>query len=130
MRLPVGCGWQPVMLEDGILMAEQSMTWQLKRSCDLQHSSLALTELDRRSERPDPINRLVMSALFQIFKKSELVGDGCKVNHAEERPILLSVSGYVIILGMKTLGQNLNCLPSAWVYWLCSPDVTRQMGFP
>ena len=28
---------------------------------------------------------------------------------------------------MKTQGQN--CLPPAWVYWLCSPDVTRQMGF-
>ena len=28
---------------------------------------------------------------FFFFYKSELEGDGCRVNHAEERPILLSV---------------------------------------
>ena len=62
-----------------MLEAEQSMTWQPKRLCGSQHSTLALTGLDGRSERPDPINRLVMSALFQIFKKkSELEGDGLK----------------------------------------------------
>ena len=32
MRLPVGSRWQLVMLEDGILVAEQSLTWQSKRS--------------------------------------------------------------------------------------------------
>ena len=79
------------MLEDGFLVAEQFITWQLKRPCDLQHSALALTGLDGQLERPDPINQLVMSALFQIFKKSELESDGCRVNHAEERSILLSV---------------------------------------
>ena len=63
-RLPVGCGWWPIMLEDGILVAEQSLTQQLKRSLVLKHSTLALTELDRWSERADPINWLVMSALF------------------------------------------------------------------
>ena len=26
-------------------------------------------------------------------------------------------------------GIKLICLPSAWVHWICSPDVTRQMGF-
>ena len=67
MRLPVGRGWRPVMLENRILVAEQSMTWQPKRSCSSQHSTLALTGLDGRSERLDPINQLVMSALFQIF---------------------------------------------------------------
>ena len=82
------------MLKDRILVAEQSLIWQLKRSCYLQHFTLALTGLDWRSERPYPINRLVMSALFQFFlQKSELEGDGCRVNHAEERPILLSVLG-------------------------------------
>ena len=57
------------MLEDAILVAEQSMTRQLKRSCDLEHFTLALTGLDGWSERPDPINQLVMSDLFQIFVK-------------------------------------------------------------
>ena len=78
------------MLESGILVVEQSMTWQLKRSCDLQHS---LTVLDGWSERPGLINQLVMSALFKIFQKFELEGDGCRVSHAEERPILLPIPG-------------------------------------
>ena len=41
------------MLEDRILVAEQSMTWQLKRPRDFQHSTLAVTCLDGWSERPD-----------------------------------------------------------------------------
>ena len=81
------------MLKDGILVAEQSLIWQPKRSCDLQYSILALTGVDGQFWRSDLINQLVMSVLFQIFAKSELEGDGCRVNHAEERPILLSVSG-------------------------------------
>ena len=81
------------MLEDGILLAERSMTWQLKRARDLQHFSLALTGLDGQLERPDLINQFIMSALFQIFEKSELEGDGCRVNHTEERPVLLPVPG-------------------------------------
>ena len=89
------------MLKGRILVAEQSLIWQPKRSRDL-----ALTGLDRRSEVLDLINRLVMSALFLILKKSELEGYGCRVNRAEERPVLLSTPGRVIILGMKTQGQN------------------------
>ena len=69
MRLPVGRGWRPVMLKGGILVAEQSLIWQPKRLRALQHSTLALTGLDGLSRRPDSINRLVMSALFQIFAK-------------------------------------------------------------
>ena len=69
LRLPVGRGWQPIMLKNRILVAEQSLIWQPKRSCDLQHSTLALIGLDGRSQRPDPINWLVMSALFQFFAK-------------------------------------------------------------
>ena len=49
-----------VMLQDGMLMAEQPVTWQLKRSSDQKHSTLALTGINRQSEKPDPINRLVM----------------------------------------------------------------------
>ena len=112
-------------------MAEQSLIWQPKRSCDLQHFTLAPTELDRKSERLDPINWLVMSALFQFFlQKSELEGNGYWVNHAEKKtytPFCPWVSNY---LGNKNQGTKLNCLPPAWVYWLCSPDVTKQMGFP
>ena len=37
MRLPVSRGWRPIMLKDGILVAEQSLIWQPKRSWDLQH---------------------------------------------------------------------------------------------
>ena len=31
MRLPVGCGGRPIMLEEGIMVAEKSMNRQLKR---------------------------------------------------------------------------------------------------
>ena len=34
-----------------------------------------------------------VSPLLDLKKKSELEGDVCRVNHAEERPILLSVPG-------------------------------------
>ena len=39
----------------------------------------------------------------------------------------LSLGNY---LGNENPGTKFNCLPSAWVYWLCSPNVTRRMGFP
>ena len=51
------------MLKDGILLAEQFVIQLLMRSCDL-----ALAGLDTE-------------------------GDDCRVNHAEERPILLPVPG-------------------------------------
>ena len=121
MRLPVGPRWQPIMLEDRILVAEQSLTWQPNWSCDLQLSTLALNGLDGWSERPDSINRLVMSALFQIFAKIWIRRRKTYI------PFCPWVSNY---LGNENPGTKLNCLPSAWVYWLCSPDVTRRMGFP
>ena len=43
------------MLEDGILVAEQSVTRQPNWLSDLQQSTVALTGLDGQSERPDPI---------------------------------------------------------------------------
>ena len=43
-------------------MTKQSVTCQLKRSHDLQHSSWVFTWLDRQSQRPDPINQQVMSS--------------------------------------------------------------------
>ena len=48
------------MCEDGILVAEHSVTLQPRWSRDLQHSTLVLTKLNRRSDRPDLINQLVM----------------------------------------------------------------------
>ena len=39
----------------------------------------------------------------------------------------LSLSNY---LGNENPRMKLNCLPPAWVYWQCSPGVTRQMRFP
>ena len=33
-------------------------------------------------------------------------------------------------LGNKNPATKLNCLPPAWVYWLCNLDVTWRMGFP
>ena len=50
------------MLEDGILVAEQSLTQQLKWSSELQYSTLAFIELDRWSERLILIKQLVMSS--------------------------------------------------------------------
>ena len=52
------------MLEDGILVAEKSLTQQLKKSLDFQHSTLDLTGLEGQLDRLDPINWLVMLALF------------------------------------------------------------------
>ncbi len=34
--------------------------------------------------------------------------DGCRVNHAVERLVVLSVPGEVVILGTKTQGQKIN----------------------
>ena len=61
IRLSVVCGWPPVMLENRILVAEQSGIWQLKWSRDLQHSTYILIGLDRWLEKPDLVNHLVMS---------------------------------------------------------------------
>ena len=52
-----------VILEDGILVAEQFVTQQLKWSRDLEHSTLVLTELDGQSETPETINQLFKSKL-------------------------------------------------------------------
>ena len=39
MRLLVGHRWWTLMLQDGILVAEQFVNWQPKWSCSLQHST-------------------------------------------------------------------------------------------
>ena len=69
MRQPVGCGWWPIMFEDGILVTEQSVTQLLKWSYDLWRSTLALTEVDGPLKSPNLIIWLFLSALFQIFAK-------------------------------------------------------------
>ena len=61
-RLSVGRRWQPIMLQDEILMAKQSVTRQPKWSHDLQYSILALTGLENWSERADLISRSVISS--------------------------------------------------------------------
>ena len=45
-------GWQPVMLEDEILVTELSLTRQQIWSNDLRNSPLALNELDGYSKNP------------------------------------------------------------------------------
>ena len=58
---------------------------------------------------------------FRFLKNSELEDNCCRVSHTEERPVLLLVSGEVIILGMKTtISTSI----------LCTPGVTREIGFP
>ena len=61
-RLPVGRGWLHVMIRDGILVTEQSLIWQPKRSSDLQHTILALTGWDGQLEGIKQTNRLVVSS--------------------------------------------------------------------
>ena len=51
---PVGRGWRPVMLKDGVLVDELSMT------CNTPLRPLL--RLDGRSETPPPINQLVTSS--------------------------------------------------------------------
>ena len=59
-RLLVGYEWQPEMLEERIVVAEELVSQQLKWSQDLQHSTLAFIELDKWLERS--------SLLTQKFK--------------------------------------------------------------
>ena len=71
-----------------------------------------------------------MSALFQIFAKIWirgwwLYGQSCRGK--TYTPYCPWESNY---LGNENPGTKSNCPPSAWVYWLCSPNVTLQMGFP
>ena len=54
MGPPVGCGWRPVMLKDGVMVDEQSMT------CNTP--PITLLRIDGRSKRPLPINQLVTSS--------------------------------------------------------------------
>ena len=54
--------WRPAILKNGMLVAEQSVTRQLKWSSDLQYSTLAYAGLNGRAERPNPIDQLVMSS--------------------------------------------------------------------
>ena len=61
------------------------MTQLPKWPHDQQHSNLALTGLDGQPEKPDPINWLVMSS--PLLKASEAESSGCRVSHAEERPM-------------------------------------------
>ena len=51
-----------LMLENGILMAEESMSQLPKWLHDLQHSTLVLTQLDGWLERPNLKNQLVTSS--------------------------------------------------------------------
>ena len=62
MRLFICCRWQPILLEDVILVAEQSVTLLPKLSHNFQHFTLIFTRQDRWLERPNPINWLVMSS--------------------------------------------------------------------
>ena len=71
MRLPVGRGWQPVMLEDKILVAEQSMTWQLKRSCDLQHSTLMKLLYDSRKYNPSKNQKNLKQPYIELDNSDE-----------------------------------------------------------
>ena len=104
MRLPVSCGWQLVMLEDRILVAEQFVTWQLKRSCDSQLSTY-WARWAAREVRSDQSAGHVCP-LLNLCKHPNK-DDGCRVNHAVERLIALSIPGQVVILGIKTQGQNI-----------------------
>ena len=60
-RPPIGRGWSAVMLESGILVAEQfdDLTAKVVKWPATIHFGPYWA---RRSERPDPINRLVMSS--------------------------------------------------------------------
>ena len=122
-RLHVGHGLPPIMLEDGgwavCDLAIKEVIWPATLFY-LYWARWAVEEI-WSDQLAGYVRRL--SDFYQNF---ELQGN----DHTEEKPILLPVSGWVIILGMKTLGQNETVYyQSAWVYWLCSSDVTWQMDF-
>ena len=71
-----------------------------------------------------------MSALFQFFAKiwirvRWLLGQSCW-----GKTSTLFCPWGSNYLGNENSGTKLNCLPPAWIYWLCSPDVTWRMGLP
>ena len=63
MRHAISHGWRLVILQDKIQVTEQSLIQQTNRLNDLQHSTLALTDIDGQSERCDPNNRLFLSSV-------------------------------------------------------------------
>ena len=93
MRLPVDREWHLVILEDRILVAEQYLTQQPERPRDLQHATLALTELDKWLERYYDQSAGQIGPLLDFLQKSQLEDDSCRVSHAEGRPILPTVPG-------------------------------------
>ena len=62
MRPHVGCGWQPVMPDDRMLLVERSEIWVLRGHVTGSTPLWPLLGLDGWSERSDLINRLVMSS--------------------------------------------------------------------
>ena len=105
----------------------------------LQHITSALTWSDRRSDRPDPTNRMVMSS-----PNTNMFYPDCTFKSAlaaSSRP--LSFRCKKVVAGVQLHWENTNLtsaenpklataenLPSAWVYWSFMLVSTKANGFP
>ena len=106
---------------------------------DLQHATLVLTWSEERSDRPDPINQLVMLSpstyMFYpdyTFKSALVANSQTYLLGARRRWMKVNcVERIGICPVLRTWNwQQLENLPSAWVYWLCIPASTKANGFP
>ena len=112
-------------------MVEQSMTWQLNGSCDLQYSTLTLTRLDRWSDKSNLINWLVKSSPSMYMIVSTKF---CKLllRPINTQPFFYLKSARKQRLSqlccekkrLSILGMTLNCIcisnPEVWEMWSTS----------
>ena len=144
MGSPVGCGWRSVSSRTESKWL--SCHWSGERVVnDLQHTTLALTWSDGRSDRPDPINRLIPSCLIKhVYFLLNVLSNLLLRNNAQ--PFILwvleGVSWVSIVLRGKDfwtlldrviktrIWQRLEILLLIWVYWYCISVSVKANRFP
>ena len=108
---------------------------------DLQHTTLAFTCSGGRLDRPDPLNRLVMSSpSTNMFYFDRTVLLNLHLQQVLNPYILGARRGWLRVNCIERIGispklrtwnwQRLENLPSARLYWSCIPVSTKANGFP
>ena len=92
------------MLEEGILVAEQSVNWQPKWSYDSQHSTFALTGLNKQSEAQSNQPASCVKPIY-LYNCSEYILPVFLVTNEHPTLFILKVQESSI---WKSLGMILN----------------------